>query len=61
MFTFHNSRGSSNIDLTITNNNVIEDVNEWEISAEGSCSDHNFLKYTIGQPTDSQTCTITNV
>jgi Ni,Fe-hydrogenase maturation factor len=23
-------------------------VNEWEISAEESCSDHNFLKYKIG-------------
>ena len=42
--TFHNSRGSSNTDLTITNNNLIAAVNEWEISAEESCSDHNFLK-----------------
>jgi hypothetical protein len=47
-FTFHNSRGSRNIDLTITNNNLIAAVNEWEISAEESCSDHNFLKYKIG-------------
>jgi hypothetical protein len=47
-FTFHNSRGSSNIDLTITNNNLIAGMNEWEISAEESCSDHNFLKYKIG-------------
>jgi hypothetical protein len=23
-------------------------VNEWEISPEESCSDHNFLKYKIG-------------
>jgi hypothetical protein len=23
-------------------------VNEWEISTEESCSDHNFLKYKIG-------------
>ena len=42
-FTFHNSRGSSNVDLTITNNNnIIAAVNEWEISAEESLSDHNF-------------------
>ena len=27
--TFHNSRGSSNIDLTITNNNLVAAVNEW--------------------------------
>jgi hypothetical protein len=44
----HNSRGSSNIDLTITNNHLITAVNEWEISAEDSCSDHSFLKHKIG-------------
>jgi len=49
MFTFHNSRGSSNMDLTITNNNLIADVHEWEISEEESCSDHSFLKYKIGK------------
>ena len=49
MFTFHNSRGTSNIDLTITNNNLIADMHEWEISEEESCSDHNFLKYKIGK------------
>ena len=47
-FTFHNSRGLSNTDLTITNNNLIAAVNEWEISAEESISDHNYLKYKIG-------------
>jgi hypothetical protein len=46
-FTFHNNRGSSNIDLSIANNNLIAAMNEWEISAKESCSDHNFLKYTI--------------
>jgi hypothetical protein len=46
--TFHNSTGSSNIDLTITNNNLIAAVNGCEISAEKSCSDHNFLKYNTG-------------
>jgi len=29
-FTFHNSRGLSNIDLTITNNNLVAAVNERE-------------------------------
>jgi paraquat-inducible protein B len=48
MFTFHNSRGSSNIDFTIVNNNLTAAVNEWEISAEETCSDHDFLKYKIG-------------
>ena len=36
------------MDLTITNNNPISAVNEWEISTEGSCSDHKNLKYKIG-------------
>jgi len=48
-FTFHNRRGSSNIDLKFTNNNIIADVQEWEISEEENCSDHNFLKYKIGK------------
>jgi len=30
-FIFYNSRGSSNIDLTITNN-LTADVHEWEIT-----------------------------
>jgi len=34
IFPFHNSRGSSNIDLTIRNNNLKADVHEWEISEE---------------------------
>ena len=45
--TFHNRRGSSNIDLTITHDNLIEDVHECETSEEESCSDHIFLKYKI--------------
>jgi hypothetical protein len=35
---FCNSRGFSNIDLTIANNSLIADVNEWEISTEESLS-----------------------
>jgi len=61
MFTFHNSRGSSNIDLTITNYNLIADMHKWEISEEESCSDHNFLKYKIGNPTIIKTNTNTRV
>ena len=33
--------------MTITNNSLTKAVNKWEISAEESCSDHNFLKYNI--------------
>jgi hypothetical protein len=35
--TLHSSRGSNNIDLTITNNSLIRAVNKWEMSAEESC------------------------
>ena len=46
--TFQNSRCSSNIDLSITNNKLLSSVHEWEISSEESLSDHNYLKYKIG-------------
>ena len=61
MFSFHNTRGSSNIDLRIKNNNLIADVHEREISEEESCLDHNFLKYKIGNPTIIKTNTNTRV
>ena len=47
-FTFENSRGSSNIDLTITNTQLLAEISYWEISDEESCSDHNILKYNLG-------------
>jgi uncharacterized protein (UPF0335 family) len=48
-FTFHNRRGSSNVDLTIANSNLIADVKEWEVSPDESLSDHRYLKYNIGR------------
>jgi len=45
--TFNNTRGVSNIDLTIVNNNLLTDVHNWEMSEEDSLSDHNYLKYKI--------------
>jgi hypothetical protein len=45
--TFLNNRGSSNIDLTIANHNLVADVNEWRISNEESLSDRNYLQYKI--------------
>lgn len=44
--TFHSSRGSSNIDLTIGNNQMIADIRDWEISEE-RCSHHTILKFAI--------------
>ena len=45
--TFQSSRGSSNIDLTIVNNQMLAAIKDWEISEEESCSDHNIIKCSI--------------
>ena len=38
--TYLSSRGSSNIDLTVTSNSILRAVEEWEVSDQESCSDH---------------------
>jgi hypothetical protein len=43
--TYHTRRVRSNIDLTITNNQILKTLKEWEISMEESSSDHNIIKY----------------
>jgi len=60
-FTFHNSRGSRIIDLTITNNNLIADVQEWEISEKESCSTTISLNIKSEKPTVIKTNTTTSV
>jgi hypothetical protein len=47
--TFLNSRGFSNIDLTVINNQLLRVAQNWEISDQESCSDHSIIKYAIGQ------------
>ena len=49
MTTFQNRIGSSNIDLTITNNRMIAGVKGWDILKEESSSDHNFIRFFICQ------------
>ena len=49
MNTFQSSRGTSNIDLTISNNKLLKDVQEWEISEEESCSDHKIIQFYVGK------------
>ena len=48
-------RGSSNIDLTIINNRLLKNFNDWEISEDESCSDHNLIKFRIGHKTNHET------
>ena len=50
--TYRTRRGRSNIDLTITNNQLLKNLTDWEISMDESCSDHNIIKYTIEQETN---------
>jgi len=45
--TFQSTRGKSNIDLTITNNQMLTNVKNWHISEEESASDHNIIKFSI--------------
>ena len=47
--TFHNQRGASNIDLTIITKQLLRTVTQWQISDQESSSDHNIIKYFIGQ------------
>jgi hypothetical protein len=53
--TFQNRRGSSNIDLTIVNNELLKPLKNWEISEEESCSDHNIITFGLGQNTHYDT------
>ena len=47
--TFRNRRCVSNIDLTIITNQLLRTVAQWELSDQESSSDHNIIKYVIGQ------------
>jgi len=47
--TFHNARGKSNIDLTIGKSQILQDLINWEICVEDSCSDHSIIKFCIVQ------------
>ena len=49
--------GASNIDWTIANNQAIGSINNWSIHERESCSDHNILKYELGNEKDSHSDT----
>jgi hypothetical protein len=46
--TFQTCRGASNIDLTVINNTIINYLQEWVVYDGESCSDHNIIKYILG-------------
>jgi alkylated DNA nucleotide flippase Atl1 len=49
--TFWTSRSASNIDLTVTNNQVLNIIGDWAIDDQESCSDHRILKFGLGNDT----------
>ena len=53
--TFQSRRGRSNIDLTIVINRLLKKLNDWEISENESCSDHNIIIFKIGYGTNYET------
>jgi len=60
--TFGNRIGASNIDFTIINNQLLRRVSGWHRSDQESCSDHNTIKYSVGQGTGhSNTANIQDV
>jgi hypothetical protein len=52
--TFRSSRGWSNIDLTIVNNQMAAAIKDWEISEEESCSGHNIIKFNLNCTTNNK-------
>jgi hypothetical protein len=50
--TFQSSKVSSNIHLTIVNNQVLAVIRDCEISEEESCSDHNIIKFNLNLTND---------
>ena len=50
--TFQSSRGSSNINLTIVNKQMLPEIKNCEILEEESASDHNILKFSINFEND---------
>jgi hypothetical protein len=52
--TFRTRRGASNIDLTIVTDQLLRMVTQWKISDQESSSDHNIIKYIIGQDDTSR-------
>ena len=49
--TFQSRRGSSNIDLTVTNNRLLQNFHDWEISEDESCFYHDIMKLNLGHET----------
>lgn len=49
--TFENSRGRSNVDLTIITGHLMPMLHQWMCGEEESCSDHKIITFSIGKYT----------
>jgi hypothetical protein len=49
--TFQSRRGSSKFDVTIVNSQLSNTLQNWEISVEEICSEHNIIKFDLRQDT----------
>jgi len=46
--TFQTTRGSSYVDLTLTNDQLLREVFDWTCGVHESCSDHKILTFNLG-------------
>jgi len=46
--TFETTRGSSYVDLTIVNHQLLRHVTDWTCGIQESCSDHKILTFNLG-------------
>jgi len=53
--TFQSHRGTSNIDITVTSNQLLSKVVVWEIREQECCSDHSIIRYATGRTTAHRT------
>jgi len=53
--TFRSRWGTSNIDITVTSNQLLSKVLVWEIREQECCSDHSIIRYATGRTTADRT------
>ena len=48
-YTFQAERGASIIDLTVLNTQAVDNIKDWAIHEQESCSDHKIIIHEIGK------------
>lgn len=52
--TFFNSRGQSNIDVTIVTINMLNHISKWNVTPNCEISDHNLITFMIDEPSTTR-------